>query len=74
MRRSSRAARQLHGQVQASGKRGLAADVRRHLAPERLTAAVLALMDGLHPQQQLEREPLHIDAVLVDLLALLTPI
>src|ERR1700754_3830968 len=43
------------------------------LAPERLATAVLALMDGLQLQQQLEPDPLEIDEVLANVLTLLAP-
>jgi AcrR family transcriptional regulator len=43
------------------------------IAPEPLTTAVLALMDGLQLQEQLEPEPLDIEQPLADLMALLTP-
>ncbi|MDA0162106.1 TetR/AcrR family transcriptional regulator [Solirubrobacter ginsenosidimutans] len=39
--------------------------------PQRLATSVLALLDGLQLQQQLEDEPLDIDGVLAELLALL---
>ena len=39
--------------------------------PQRLATAVLALLDGLQLQQQLEDEPLDIEGVLAELLALL---
>jgi AcrR family transcriptional regulator len=46
--------------------------ISRAAAPDRLATAVLALLDGLQLQQQLEREPLEIDEVLADLIALLS--
>jgi AcrR family transcriptional regulator len=43
------------------------------IAPERLATAVLALLDGLQLQEQLEPEPLDIERALADLMALLSP-